>query len=464
MSKPVPIIFTVDDDPHLLAIIEHHIHQWGYSHCGVKSSAKMWKKLGKVIPSIVLLDMQLEEGNSIELVPQLKKHLPNVPIIMITGHGSIETAVKSIKSGAYDYICKPLDFKRLHIEVNKAIRHNHLSLQVQAFKSARRRTDFHGMVGRSKPMRSAYRLIETVAPTDATVLVLGETGTGKELTARAIHECSNRSDGPFIAVNAPAIPHELIESALFGHEKGAFTGAHQKHIGFCEQADGGTLFLDEICEMDYEAQAKLLRFLQSHVVQRVGAKSSKTVDVRVIAATNLDPETQIKKDRLRKDFFYRLSMITIELVPLKQRYGDIALLSRYFLDMAAAKYGKAMSSVSDEAVKLLEAYDWPGNVRQLEHLIAQAVIVNNSTKLAVDMLPSEITNATSNPTDNGDKQLDETIEKLIPSISEMERWLILQALELSSDSVPVAAKRLGLSDATLYRKIKKLGISRTFAK
>lgn len=464
MADFVPLILTVDDDPHFLAIIEHHVSKWGYTHCGVTGSARMWKELERVTPSVILLDVALGNEDGTALLAPLKKRFSSVPIIMITAHATIETAVTSLKNGAYDYFCKPPDFDRLRIEIDKAIKHNLLSLQVKAFECATRRTDFHGMVGRSEPMRRVYRLIETVAPTDAAVLILGETGTGKELAARAIHECSNRCNGPFITVNAPAIPRELIESALFGHEKGAFTGAHQKHLGFCEQAHAGTLFLDEICEMDYDVQAKLLRFLQDHVVQRVGAKSSRAVDVRVIAATNRDPKVQIQNNKLREDFYYRLSVVTVELAPLKQRPGDIALLTRYFLDLAAAKYGKSISAVSPDALKLLQAYHWPGNVRQLEHLIDQLVITNRSTNLTLEMLPPEIARSALQPVSEINVQGTHAKDEPILSISEMERHLILKALELTSNSVPAAARHLGLSEATLYRKIKKFGISRAFVK
>ncbi len=464
MAELVPLILTVDDDPDLLAIVEHNVLKWGYTHQGVSSAAEMWEQLEQVIPSVILLDIQLGDADGTALVPQLKQRFPYVPVvIVITAHATIETAVTTLKDGAYDFICKPLDFDRLHIEVDRAIKHNYLSLQVKAFQCATRRTDFHGMIGRSEPMRKAYRLIETVAPTDAAVLILGETGTGKELSARAIHECSKRCDGPFVAVNAPAIPHELIESALFGHEKGAFTGAHQRHIGFCEQANGGTLFLDEICEMGYDVQAKLLRFLQDHVVQRVGGKSVRAVDVRVVAATNHDPKVQIQNGRLREDFYYRLSVVSIDLVPLRQRPGDIALLARYFLDLAAAKYGKNMSSILPEAVKLLNAYDWPGNIRQLEHLIDQIVITNNNTELTVEMLPPEVIKRTSWDSSRISAQIDRKPDKTVLSVQKMEHNLILQALELTSGSVSEAAKHLGLSEATLYRKIKKFGISRMFA-
>ncbi len=462
MADFVPLVLTVDDDPHLVSLIEHNVRSWGYKHYGAAGPADMWRQLEAVIPSVVLLDVVLGETDGITLIAEINQRFTSVPVIVITAHATIETAVKSLKSGAYDFICKPLDFDRLHIEIDKAVKQHRLSLQVEALQSATRRTDFHGMVGRSEEMRKAYRLIETVAPTGASVLILGETGTGKELAARAIHQCSRRSDGPFIAVNAPAIPHELIESALFGHEKGAFTGAHEKHIGFCEQADGGTLLLDEICEMDYNVQAKLLRFLENHVIQRVGAKSSKSVDVRVIAATNRDPAEQIRNDKLRKDFYYRLSVVSIELAPLRMRRGDIALLARYFLDLDSAKYGRNMNAVSPEAMRMLEAYDWPGNVRQLEHLIDQIVITNNAAEIRAEMLPAKISEALSKRPPTEKAGPDVTAAATIPSIEQMEHNLILTALKLNSNSVPDAARQLGISEATLYRKLRKYGLSRSF--
>jgi len=462
MADFIPLVLTVDDDPHLVSLIEHNVRSWGYKHDGAAGPADMWRQLEAVIPSVVLLDVVLGETDGTTLIAEINQRFPSVPVIVITAHATIETAVKSLKSGAYDFVCKPLDFDRLHIEIDKAVKQHRLSLQVEALQSATRRTDFHGMVGRSEEMRKAYRLIETVAPTDASVLILGETGTGKELAARAIHQCSRRSDGPFIAVNAPAIPHELIESALFGHEKGAFTGAHEKHIGFCEQADGGTLLLDEICEMDYNVQAKLLRFLEDHVIQRVGAKSSKPVDVRVIAATNRDPPAQIRNNKLREDFYYRLSVVSIELAPLRRRRGDIGLLARYFLDLDSAKYGRNMTSVSPEAMRMLEAYDWPGNVRQLEHLIDQIVITNNAGELTAEMLPAKITEVLSKRPAAEKTGPDVATAATIPSIEQMEHDLILSALQLSSNSVPDAARQLGISEATLYRKLKKYGLSRSF--
>jgi DNA-binding NtrC family response regulator len=460
MVDPKPMVLSVDDDPHLLKLIAHHMTEWGYTHAGAVNAGEMWGKLSQMSPAVILLDIALGDADGLDLVGELHRRLPSVPVIMITAHGTIEAAVKSLKGGAYDFLCKPLDFERLRIEIDKAVERNRLALQVKAFEDAARRSDFHGMVGRSEEMRSVYRLIETVAPTDAAVLILGETGTGKELAARAIHGCSLRSEGPFVAVNAPAIPHELIESALFGHEKGAFTGAHQKHVGYCEQADGGTLFLDEICEMDYKVQAKLLRFLQDHVVQPVGAKAGRTVDVRVVAATNRDPKVQIEERRLREDFYYRLSVITLHVAPLRRRPGDVALLARYFLGLAAGRYGRTMSSISPEAMGLLENCPWPGNVRQLEHVINQTVIVNSADELRAEMLPTEIQQARRPVVTVLAADAPADVPRSVPTILEMERQLILEALRLTSGSVPHAAKQLGLSPATLYRKVKKFGISK----
>lgn len=461
-ALPVPVVLSVDDDPHLLRLIGHHVTEWGYVHVATASAAEMWDALARATPAVILLDIALGDADGIDLVRELHQRISSTPIIMITAHATIEAAVRSLKNGAYDFLCKPLDFERLRIEIEKAVERNRLTLQARALEDATRRSDFHGMVGRSEEMRSLYRLIETVAPTDAAVLILGETGTGKELTARAIHECSTRNEGPFVAVNAPAIPHELIESALFGHEKGAFTGAQQKHTGYCEQADGGTLFLDEICEMDYDVQSKLLRFLQDHVVQPVGAKTGRTVDVRVLAATNREPKIEMAERRLRDDFYYRLSVITMKLAPLRRRPGDIALLARYFLGLAAGRYGRAMSSIAPEAVSLLDGFSWPGNVRQLEHVISQIVIVNPGEELTAEMLPAEIREVRRAAVTAGGKAAAEEIGS-VSTIQQMERQLILEALRRTSGSVPEAARRLGLSPATLYRKVKKFGISRAWS-
>ena len=461
MTDVIPLILTVDDDPHLRELIEHHVSAWGYQYLGVATATELWEALDQSVPDVILLDVALGDTDGTTLLEPLQRQLSAVPIIMITAHATVPVAVQCLKNGAYDFLCKPLDFERLHIEIDKACQQHLLARQVTAYQQAGRRTDFHGMIGRSEPMHTLYRLIETVGPTDASVLILGDTGTGKELAARAIHECSGRSNGPFVAVNAPAIPHELIESALFGHEKGAFTGAHQRHVGHCEQADGGTLFLDEIAEMDYNVQAKLLRFLQDHVVQPVGMKTARAVDVRVVAATNRDPQAMIQDHKLREDFYYRLSVISMPLAPLHERSGDIPLLIRHFMSLAAAKYGRTMTEITPQALAQLEAYDWPGNIRQMENLISQIVITNAGRELTQEMLPDPVRQAMPVAAPLVSPAGVVSLRR-IPSIEQMERHLILEALEQTQGAVAQAAELLELSPATLYRKIKKFGLTRKY--
>jgi len=460
MASYTPLVLTIDDDPAFLESIAFHAQEWGYAHRGVQTVEEMWRQVDQAIPNVILLDIHLGDMNGTMLVRPLLERFPDVPIIMVTAHGTIDAAVQCIKAGAYDFVTKPIDPDRLRIELGKAVERNRLTLRVKDLESADSRHEFSGMIGGSMQMREVYRLIECVAPTDATVLILGETGTGKELVAGALHDCGKRSGGPFVPVNAAAIPHELIESVLFGHKKGAFTGAHQNHVGYCEQADRGTLFLDEIVEMEYGVQAKLLRFLENHVVQRVGEASSREVDVRIIAATNREPKAEIQAKKLREDLYCRLNVVTISLPPLRERHGDLSLLAHHFLDRLAAKYDREMRSVSPEALEVLSGYDWPGNVRELEGLIEQVVVTNEGAELSVAMLPSELRSA------RGRRRIlnlaipDSDGPDTLPSMEEAERRLILEALHRTAGSVAEAAKQLDISEATIYRKIKKYGLQR----
>ncbi|MHC4551792.1 MAG: sigma-54-dependent transcriptional regulator [Planctomycetota bacterium] len=458
MAERKPIIVAVDDDTHLLDLIEHHVVGWGCRFKGATGAEQMWKVLDEVMPNLILLDIQLGDDDGTDLLAPLKERFAEVPIIMITAHGTIERAVKSIKAGAFDFLTKPLDFERLQIECEKALQHHQLQVKVKSLTSAESANDFYGMVGTSPAMGEVYERIRLVGPTDAAALVLGETGVGKELIARAIHQCSDRVTGAFVPVNAAAIPHELIESALFGHEKGAFTGADRTYDGLCRQADGGTLFLDEICEMDYNVQAKLLRFLQDHIVQPVGSSERHTVDVRVVAATNRDPAKQIEAGQLREDFYYRLSMITISAPPLRQRGDDIERLAMFFLDQARVKYGRNMVRIGPEAMAALKSYAWPGNIRQLEYLIHQIVITHFDSELTVGMLGPDITGGGQPTAVMQEVEANRESFGELPSIQEMEKRMIVQSLAQTDGSVPVTAEQLGLSQSTLYRKIKKYGI------
>ena len=466
MPTEKPLVWVVDDDEALRDLIAFQLDAWGWSARGLGSAAELAAaSAAGPAPNAVLLDLQLDEADAAELVPQIKARLPEVPVLIVTAHGTIDAAVRCLKAGALDFLTKPIDFDRLRIELGKALELNRLSLRVRDLEAPARPggDGFCGLVGVSEAMRKVYRLLEAVGPTDATVLVLGETGCGKELVSRAVHTLSRRSGGPFVAVNAAAIPHELIESALFGHEKGAFTGAHQAQQGFCEQADGGTLFLDEIAEMDYKVQAKLLRFLQDRVVQRVGARTGRPVDVRVVAATNRDPKTQIAERKLREDLYYRLNVVTVNLPPLRERRGDVALLARHFLDKASRRHGRSFLRIAPDALRLLEAHPWPGNVRELEHCIEQAAVLNAGPELTAAMLPASVlegagpvaaalTTAAASP--GGEPA------RSPGSIEDMERRMIADALAAHGGSVPAASKALGISEATIYRKIKKFGFPR----
>jgi len=458
MADYTPLVLTIDDDPAFLEVFEDHILEWGYAHQGAQTVEDMWFQVERAIPNVILLDLRRRDADGTKLVRPLLERFPNIPIIVITAYGTMDSAIQCMKDGAYDFLTKPIDPERLRIELGKASERNRLTLRVKDLESADSRYEFSGMIGGSAQMREVYRLIECVAPTDAAVLIIGETGTGKELVARALHDCGKRSAGPFVPVNAAAIPHELIESILFGHKKGAFTGAHQNHVGYCEQADRGTLFLDEIVEMEYGVQAKLLRFLQNHVVQRVGEASSREVDVRIIAATNRDPKAEIQAKKLREDLYCRLNVVTIALPPLRERHGDISLLAHYFLDRLAAKYDREMRSISLKAMEVLRDYDWPGNVRELESLVEQVVVTNHGAELSVTMLPSELRSAQRRRHIVNLAIRDEGSSGAFPSMEEAGRRLILEALHRTSGSVAEAAKQLEISEATIYRKIKKYSL------
>ena len=472
MDESKPRVLVVDDDPDLCALVALHARRWGYEAESAVDAAGLWRALFRSTPDVVLMDVDLGASDGSELVAEVKKELPDLPVIMVTRDHSAAAAVRSMKHGATDYIEKPLDFELLRRAVSSAVELSRLSAQLRALKAGQARGGYRGLVGRSPAMLSLYQRIEKVASADVSVLILGETGTGKELVARTLHEASRRSGGPFVAVNAAAIPQELIESQLFGHEKGAFTGAERAHAGFCEQADGGTLFLDEIGEMRADVQAKLLRFLQDHIVQRVGARASRQVDVRVVAATNIDPEAQIAAGTLRADLFYRLRVVSLELPPLRSRRGDVALLTAHFLSSASARHDRSMTRVSVDAMSLLEAHSWPGNVRELENAIEAAVVLSDGVELTADMLSFGPSRAQSRDQSRGPAHAHaEVSTDTVVSSREADARLgpeeraemeSLVAALAAAGGVPAdAAERLGISRATIYRKLKKYGIKTT---
>ena len=455
-------ILTIDDDPDLAAIIALQVQRWGHESRSVGSAAELWRFLDHETPDVMLMDVMLGDADGSRLVAEVKARLPDLPVIMITRSTSVEAAVRCMKHGAADYITKPIDFARLKQAIGTAIEVGSLARRARD-RPAARQQPYRGLIGRSPAMQRLFHLIENVAPVDVSALILGETGTGKELIARAIHRASPRGQGPFVPVNAAAIPHELIESELFGHERGAFTGAEQVHVGFCEQAEGGTLFLDEIGEMGFNVQVKLLRFLQDHVVQRVGSRKSRQVDVRVLAATNVDPREQIAKRKLREDLYYRLRVVSLAVPALRERGSDVALLASHFLTRAASRHGREMARLSVEAIETLVAYPWPGNVRELENVIEEAVVMNHGAELVATMLPAEVRLAAAEHlARRAAPPVTEASEpdppKPLSAREESEKQAIEEALEKVEGEIEEAAEELGISRATIYRKIKKYGL------
>ena len=449
-----PHVLVVDDDPDLAELVALHLRRWGLRPTTSDGATALRHRLAEGSPDLLLLDVLLGDGDGRALVAEVKERHPDLPVIMVTRQGTVETAVECMKNGATDFITKPLDFDHLEAAVRSALEVGRFRGELRPRPQGGDRGR-HGLIGESAAMEGVRHWIDRVAPTAVSALILGETGTGKELVARAIHDASPRGDGPFVAVNAAAIPHELIESVLFGHEKGAFTGAGRAHAGYCEQADGGTLFLDEIGEMGFEVQAKLLRFLQDHRVQRVGSSQSRRVDVRVLAASHVDPLQAIAERRLREDLYYRLRVVSLDLPPLRERRGDVGVLAQHFLEQSAARHGRSFRRLSETAIRALDGYGWPGNVRELENRIEETVVLHDGETLTVEMLPPEL--LAGGPSNLPRATVDAAPPPLGPRQLAQRRALV-EALERTEGNPEAAARELGISRATAYRRIKRFGL------
>src|SRR3989338_2018085 len=381
-------VLVVDDEKDIRDALSAVLDDEGYTVASAGSSEEAMKKLEAGPAEIVLLDIWLPGMDGIEALKEMKKRHPEIPVIMISGHASIETAVKATKLGAYDFIEKPLSLDKVIITVEHALEHRRLMEENSALRQ--KALSKFGIIGVSGSMEALKKDIERVAPTNGWVLITGENGTGKELVARNIHLHSNRSAMPFVEVNCAAIPEELIESELFGHEKGAFTGALARRRGKFELADGGTLFLDEIGDMSLKTQAKVLRALEEQAFERVGGKDTLKVDVRVLAASNRDLEAAIREGRFRDDLYYRLNVIPIEVPPLRARKDDIPQLVDHFIAHFCSENGKRPKTVSGEALGYFLAYDWPGNVRELRNMVERLVIMAPGDVIGADDLPAPL--------------------------------------------------------------------------
>jgi DNA-binding NtrC family response regulator len=445
-------ILVVDDEPAEREGLARLVGQWGYDVETASSGEEALNLVETQHPAVVVTDLVLPEMDGLTLLQKLKETGRPPIVLLVTGHGTVETAVEAMRHGAFDYLTKPVDTTRLQVLLEKSIEQESLSREVNLLRhQLRQKGSFGQMVGQSRSMQEVYRWVELAGTSTAPVLVYGESGTGKELVARTIHELSNRRNKPFVAINCAAIPETLIESELFGHERGAFTGATERRLGCFELTDGGTLFLDEIAEMDPNTQAKLLRVLQEGSFRRVGGgKGEIQVDVRVVAATNQVPTEAIANGKLREDLFYRLNVFSIHLPPLRERREDIPLLARNFIEEFNRQDNRQVRGLSSEAEKELERYHWPGNVRELRNVIQRAVVLSGSGLIGAEHLPDTVLHAPAPAA--------ATPAGTVTPIREMERDMILRALEETGQDKRRAAQLLGISLKTLYNKLAKYGI------
>jgi two-component system, NtrC family, response regulator AtoC len=455
MMRKVKIL--VVDDEHLIRwSLEQNLKKQGYEVLTAGSGEDALRIVREEQPDLVLLDIQLPGISGIEVLEKLKEFDEDIIVIMVTAHGGLETAVTAMRMGAYDYLNKPFNLDEMAIVIRKALETSDLRREVASLRSEHKKIGVPNIIGSSMTMQNILAMMEKVARSEAaTVLIQGESGTGKELVAKWIHYKSSRAEKPFMAINCAAVPATLLESELFGHEKGAFTDAKATKKGLFELADGGTVFLDEIGDMEMGMQAKLLRFLEDRTFRRIGGAKVNSVDVRIISATNKDLLKAIETKDFRNDLYYRLQVIPIFLPPLRERREDILSLAKHFMDTYKREFAKQVSGISPQAERLIVDYHWPGNIRELKNVIERAIILGNEETLAVDHLPPEITSRIATAATTALVTF-----KLPPEgidIEEVEKELIRQALENNDWNQSKAAKKLNLGvDAFRYR-MKKFG-------
>ena len=448
-----PEILVVDDDASHRQMLSAVLSSEGYGISHAADGQQAVNAVREKFYDLILMDIRMNRMDGIEALELIREISPGIPIIIMTAYATVNTAVKALKSGAYDYLTKPLDIDDLKVHLKNALTYFQLEREnIYLKERLETQFDFSNIIGRSKAMKEMYETLSLVAPSNATVLIAGESGTGKELVANAIHQNSPRKDKPFIKVNCAALPETLLESELFGHEKGAFTGALVKKKGRFHHAHTGTIFLDEIAEMSVSTQVKLLRVLQEQEFDPLGSSTPVKIDIRVIAATNRVLEAEIEKGRFREDLYYRLNVVTIAIPPLRERSDDILLLADHFLKRYADKNKKMIKGFSPRTIDLLMRHSWPGNVRELENAVERAVILSRSEMITPDFLPDAVK---SMEADAATEQADFSAGQ---SLKDMERQMILRTLEETGGNRTHAAEILGISRRTLQLKLKKYDI------
>jgi len=451
-------ILLVEDSPSLAVVYQEYLREQDYQVVHVDTGKAALEAIATDIPDAILLDLQLPDMNGKDILDEVSARALPTAVIVITAHGSVDVAVEVMQAGAFDFVEKPFTADRLFVTLDNALKRQDLEEIVDLY----RRDHFHEFVGASLPMQSVYQIISSAATSKATVFVSGESGTGKEVCAHAIHNESPRREKPFVALNCAAIPRDLMESEIFGHTKGAFTGAVSAREGAAARADGGTLFLDEICEMDMDLQSKLLRFIQTSSFQKVGSNTLQSVDVRFVCATNRNPMEEVRAGRFREDLYYRLHVIPVELPPLREREEDVILIARYLLETYTREENKHFERFAPETESILRNFDWPGNVRQLQNVIRNIVVLNNQDIVTPAMLPpplNEVSASAAAPAAQGGAEAGDipaaagtTSTSAIQPLWQIERRVIEQTIEHCDGNVPKAAALLEISPSTIYRK------------
>lgn len=442
-------LLLVEDDDDERDLLTQLLSTYGCEVEGARNFEEACQKLQQTAFDTILTDLNLGGQGGLEVCEAAKNFQPGVPVIVVTGHGSLHAAIEALRKGAYDFITKPIDAQLLEVSIKRSLEHRAIKNQLNELRNNPTAPRQGALLGECAPMKRIYELIARVADSPASVVISGESGTGKELVARALHDASDRKDEPFVAINCSAVPANLLESELFGHERGAFTDAKRARDGLFVQADRGTLFLDEIGEMPEEMQPKLLRVLQDQVVRPVGGEKQRQIDVRIIAATHRDLEEEIERGRFREDLYYRLNVVQIHLPPLRTRGNDILLLAKAFLEDSARRLGREVAGISPEAAELLLNFDFPGNVRQLQNCIERAVTLARFDQLTPQDLPEKIREFEA-PSGAGRFFVDP--EHVVP-LEVMEQRYIEEVLKVAGNNKSQAARLLGMDRRTLYRKL-----------
>lgn len=471
-----PKVLLIEDSTSLAILYKQYVKDENYDLFHVETGKEAIAFIERNVPQLVILDLKLPDMDGEHILDWINEHQIPTSVVIATAHGSVDVAVSLLQKGAKDFLEKPINADRLKTSITLHLKHVKLEHLIEDIENKFDRSRFHGFIGSSLPMQGVYKIIDSVAPTTASVFIIGESGTGKEVCAEAIHQESKRKDKPFVAINCGAIPKDLMESEIFGHVKGAFTGATADRKGAASLANGGTLFLDELCEMELEMQKKLLRFLQTGTFTPLGATKEMKVDVRIICATNRDPLLEVEQGRFREDLYYRVHVVPVEMPPLRERGNDIITLASHFLKVYAKQDGKKFSTIHRDTESTLKRYSWPGNVRQLQNIIRNIVVLNDDSHLRFEHLPEQVTKRKKaavapttlsvsdqppvavQPSSNESLEESETPAHFTKSTAnirpmwQIEREAIQQAIDYCDGNVLNAAVLLELSPSTVYRK------------